>query len=49
MFGNPRDDGATGYDIGSMVFKVNYIGDGRFSVKADRYNEWIDIMNADLE
>lgn len=40
VYGNPRDDGAMGNEIGTIEFKINYIGDGKFSVKAVSYLEW---------
>lgn len=48
--GDPRNDGSMHYYIGSLNFKVNYIGEGRFSVKALSYAEEKNIMdpNADL-
>lgn len=48
IYGDPRNDGGLGYEIGSMKFEVDYIGEGRFTVKASRYVEWHNIMDPDL-
>lgn len=43
--GEIRDEDNFGYDVGSIIFEVNYIGDGQFSVKASRYKEIKSIMD----
>ena len=49
VYGNPWGDGSLGNEIGSLYLKVNYIGDGKFTVKPDSYYEWVNIMETVFE
>ena len=41
VLGNPYiETGGSGNDIGTLSHNISYMGNGRFSVKAEKYHEW---------